>query len=433
MLLIFPNLYGIDLEDAGNPIQQLLEPKHQREGNLVPFTDGRTKGFLFRLGDPDEVLILPKAKQAHDAYRRVLVATPDPDRPSNDLSQGEWRKHPSLPVEGARVNHQQMITEVLNSWSGAFSFTEEDPAQNIVGLRRPQIGAVHAAHMYWIVSDSTATIVMPTGTGKTETMLSLLVSMRCQKLLVIVPTDALRTQLVEKFLTLGVLKSPGSAVLKDSARTPIVCTLRHIPATPEELDRIFMRAQVIVTTSHIAGQCDPTLQERMAAHCPYLFIDEAHHAEAPTWSAFKERFRARRILQFTATPFREDGKPLDGDIIFKYPLKLAQQEGYFTSIDFQPVVEFNTKRVDRAIAEKAIEQLRRDRDKGHILMARVENVNRAKAVYEIYSQYPEFNPVQLHTGIKSVRRREAIRQQIISGESRIVVCVDMLGEGFDLP
>jgi superfamily II DNA or RNA helicase len=53
----------------------------------------------------------------------------------------------------------------------------------------------------------------------------------------------------------------------------------------------------------------------MATHCPYLFIDEAHHAEAPTWIAFKEQFRGRRVLQFTATPFREDGRPLDGDII----------------------------------------------------------------------------------------------------------------------
>src|SRR5208337_5642422 len=88
---------------------------------------------------------------------------------------------------------------------------------------------------------------------------------------------------------------------------------------------------------------------------------------------------------------------------------------------------------DRAIAEKAIEQLRVDQDKGHILMARVEDVSRAKSVYEIYSQYAEFNPVQLHTGIKSVKRREEIRQQVISGQSRIVICVDMLGEGFDLP
>ena len=428
MRLTFPSVLGIDVEETENPIQQIVELEHQREGNLVPFTSGRTSGFLFRPGEADEVLILPNAKNVRDGYQRVLIGAPDPVQASNDLSQGEWRKHPLLLVDGAEPDYAQRITEVLDSWNGAFSFVEEDPTRNVIGLRPPQIGAVHAAHTHWIVSDSPATIVMPTGTGKTETMLSILVSMKCQKLLVIVPTDALRTQLAQKFLTLGVLKSPGCAVLKDGARTPIVCTLQHMPSTPDEADRIFTRAQVIVTTSHIAGQCEQAVQERMATNCPYLFIDEAHHVEAPTWSAFKERF-----LQFTATPFREDGRPLDGDIIFKYPLKLAQQEGYFATIRFEPVVEFNTKRVDRAIAAKAIERLRLDRDKGHILMARVEDVSRAKAVYELYSQYAEFNPVQLHTGIKSVKRREAIRQQIISGQSRIVVCVDMLGEGFDLP
>src|ERR1700730_9048309 len=124
----------------------------------------------------------------------------------------------------------------------------------------------HAAHMHWTVSNSPATLVMPTGTGKTETMLSILVSIRCQKLLVIVPTDALRTQLAEKFLTLGILKLPGCAVLKESAKTPIVCTLQHTPSPPEEVDRIFTRAQVIVTTSHIAGQCSQPVQDRMANH-----------------------------------------------------------------------------------------------------------------------------------------------------------------------
>jgi superfamily II DNA or RNA helicase len=433
MRLTLPSVLGIDAEEAENPIRQIVELRHQREGDLVPFSSGRTTGFLFRPGEADEVLILPNARNVRDGYQRVLLSAPDPALTSNDLSKGEWRKHPLNPTDGVEPDYAQRITEVFNSWDGAFSFLEEDPGRNVIGLRRPQIGGVHAAHMHWIVSNSPATIVMPTGTGKTETMLSILVSVKCQRLLVIVPTDALRTQLAEKFLTLGVLKAPGCAVLKESARTPIVCTLQHIPSTPEEVDRIFARAQVIVTTSHIAGQSDQAVQEQMATHCPYLFIDEAHHAEAPTWSAFKERFRGSRVLQFTATPFREDGRPLDGDIIFKYPLKLAQQEGYFAPIRFEHVVEFNTKRVDMAIAEKAIARLRIDRDKGHILMARVEDVSRAKTVYEIYSQYAEFNPVQLHTGIKSARRREEIRQQIISGQSRIVVCVDMLGEGFDLP
>jgi len=66
-------------------------------------------------------------------------------------------------------------------------------------------------------------------------------------------------------------------------------------------------------------------------------------------------------------------------------------------------------------------------------MARVDSVARAETVFELYRQYAEFNPVQLHTGITSLRQRETIRRQIISGQSRIVVCVDMLGEGFDLP
>ena len=76
----------------------------------------------------------------------------------------------------------------------------------MVGLRPPQIGAVHAVHAHWSVAETPATMVMPTGTGKTETMLSILVSACCPRVLVIVPTDALRTQIAEKFLTLGVLK-----------------------------------------------------------------------------------------------------------------------------------------------------------------------------------------------------------------------------------
>ena len=171
----------------------------------------------------------------------------------------------------------------------------------------------------------------------------------------------------------------------------------------------------------------------MADLCPYLFIDEAHHTEAPTWKAFKATFESRRVLQFTATPFREDGKTLDGKIIFNYPLKKAQQEGYFKRIHFRPVIEFNRNRSDAAIALEAVAQLRTDAAKGHILMARVQSVARAEEIFSIYQEYSEFKPVQLHTGIKSARQRDAIRKQLLSGESRIVVCVDMLGEGFDLP
>ncbi|MBA5839062.1 hypothetical protein F9879_19105, partial [Morganella morganii] len=49
-------------------------------------------------------------------------------------------------------------------------------------------------------SNEAATIVMPTGTGKTETMLSLVVAGHFKKTLVIVPSDALRQQTKSKFV-----------------------------------------------------------------------------------------------------------------------------------------------------------------------------------------------------------------------------------------
>src|SRR5690606_31037436 len=60
------------------------------------------------------------------------------------------------------------------------------------GLRPPQLGAVHATLGYWTTAPAEpATVVMPTGTGKTDTMVALLVAAAVPRLLVVVPTDPL--------------------------------------------------------------------------------------------------------------------------------------------------------------------------------------------------------------------------------------------------
>ena len=435
MTIILPDVLSLSDHISRNPIQQLAVPSTRLEGNLATFRREQVRGFLFQSNDHDNDVLVIQSRRHLDTlpadHTHVLLAQIDPAAETADLTTGVWLRHPFLPRAG--FDHDAETQAVLESWNGAFSFVEENPTVNVPGLRKPQIGALHAVHAHWSVTDETATIVMPTGTGKTETMLSLLVSARCPKLLVVVPTDTLRSQIADKFLRLGLLKHPTVGALEPQAKYPIICTLRHFPRTVEEANDIFRLAHVIVTTSNIAGQCDYEIKRSMAEHCPYLFIDEAHHAEAPTWAAFKKVFAKRRIVQFTATPFREDGRLLDGQIVYRYPLKTAQQEGYFRPITFVPVVEFNVGRADEAIAAAAIQQLRADIDRGHIVMARVDSVARAEQVFQIYDRYPELRTVQLHTGIKSLAQRRAIRQQIIAGESQIVVCVDMLGEGFDLP
>lgn len=406
-------------------------------GTIANFQEKKLKAKILILEDengPKVLLVESRTSIPPSITHALRVKATILDQSSLDLSESQRIKHPLLTAPSNDVpSLKSRMQAVSDSWTGACSYVAEDAEKNIKGLRNPQFGAIHSIHGHWTVSDDVATIVMPTGTGKTETMLGVLVSTPCDRVLVIVPTDALRTQLAQKFLTLGILKDKDSKILLEAAQYPSVGVLRHKPKDVSDVDAFFSRCHVIVTTSQIAGLSSDEIQGRMSFHCPYLFIDEAHHVEARTWRLFKERFQSRRVLQFTATPFREDGKPLDGKIVYKYPLKRAQEDGYFKQIEFEQVWEFNPTDYDKAIAERAVEQLRRDQKYGHILMARVETEERATEVFPLYERYAEFKPVQIHTGIKSIAKRDEIRRKIINGESKIVVCVDMLGEGFDLP
>src|SRR5207249_3939982 len=155
---------------------------------------------------------------------------------------------------------------------------------------------------------------------------------RLERLLVIVPTTALRDQISSKFLTLGVLKQVG--VLGDATAYPVVGTLEHRPRSVAEVDDYFTRCNVVVTTVHILAGCTDEVQRRIADLCSHLFIDEAHHIAAPSWAEVRRTFLHKRIVQFTATPFRGDGKHIEGKVIYQYPLRKAQEEGYFTPIGF---------------------------------------------------------------------------------------------------
>lgn len=433
MKAILPPVLRIDTRVARNSVRQMGLPREEWVGTAEEFAAGNSRGFRFtERGTGRSMVVLSEGRapggEAH--VLRLPGATLDPLVQELDLSTGTWVAHPA--IERFAADGQTGYEAALASWPGSFSYTQADPEREIRGLRPPQLGALHAVQAHWALGDGDpATVVMPTGTGKTDTMISILIATGCTRLLVVVPTDALRTQIAEKFLTLGIL--PVVDVVSGAALPPVVGMLERRPRGVEDIDLLFSQCNVVVTTMAIAGRCPPEVRTRMAAECSHLFIDEAHHAEAPTWRIFRDAFNERRIVQFTATPYRNDGKPIGGRIVFNYRLRRAQEEDYFRPIQFKGIYEFNPERADEAIAEAAVEQLRMDYDLGHIVMARVKSIPRAAEVLRIYEKFPEFNPVAIHTGIPAGPQREHIRQQILSGDARIVVCVDMLGEGFDLP
>ncbi len=332
------------------------------------------------------------------------------------------------------IDFKKLSSDALKSWPSQLTFKEEikDSKNQVMqtGLRPPQIGALHATLAHWTTSNEPATVVMPTGTGKTETMLALLIAKQCERLLVVVPTDPLREQTASKFIELGLLKHFG--VVSNLAHNPVVGVLKHKPKNIRDLDSFFEKCNVIVTTMSIAGGFDANMRERIAKICSHLFIDEAHHIAAPTWEKFRSSFLDKPIVQLTATPFRNDGRHVDGVIIYNYPLIKAQEEGYFRTINFVPVLEFNEEQSDETIAQAAITQLKADLAKGldHILMARVKDIERAKQVFTIYSKYSEYNPILIYNKVNAKQKK---LKEIKNKKSRIIVCVDMLGEGYDLP
>jgi superfamily II DNA or RNA helicase len=422
MRLSLPPVKGIDVKHRTGFIGQLIVPERDVEGEWTRFVLPSVTGQRLTTADGEVLYAFPKAPKVDQVPTDgIVLIGPVPDSSSEyiDLRASKWLVHPAVggPEAGA--------ARARETWLNGFRYVGEDEVANgRIGLRRPQLGALHAIHAHWSTSKDVATVVMPTGTGKTETMLATLVSASCVRVLVLVPTDALRTQIALKFFTLGILKDPRASLLQPGVVRPVVGMLTKKPATPEEVDEFFRQCNVVVTTSALAG---------MAELCSHLFIDEAHHAEAATWKRFKSHFKGQSlILQFTATPFREDGQPLDGKIIYVYPMRQAQSEGYFKPIRFSSVYAFNSARAYRDIAEKAIEELHADTTGLHVAMARVSTQARATEVHAIYEALGQFNPVVIHSGLKETEI-DAARSKLESGESRIVICVDMLGEGFDMP
>src|SRR5271157_275796 len=328
----------------------------------------------------------------------------------------------------------QRRDDIANSWTDIVRYRAEQLDCNgrvtRPGLRPPQIGALHAIGAHWSQYHHPATVVMPTGTGKTETMLAALLAHVSGPLLVIVPSQSVRDQIAQKFLSLGLLEELG--IIPDGVPRPIVGVITKRPSSVDHLD-IFDHCNVIVSTMAAVGQGTAAdLISEIAARVDALIVDEAHHVPADSWSGFRERFAERRVLQFTATPYRRDGQLVDGTVIYSYPLHRAQQDGYFKRISFIPVYEIDPEEGDNAIADAAIEKLKADLGKGlnHLVMARCESIARAQRVHAIYQRLaPDYDPLLIHS---DEPMKPGAIDRLRAGGSRIVVCVDMLGEGFDL-
>ena len=204
----------------------------------------------------------------------------------------KWLKHPD--------DIDSLSDTVVNSWKNTFNFKEEDIDSNTIGLRKPQIGAIHCILGHLTNATEIATVVLPTGTGKTETMLSVLIANRCSKLLVTVPSDALRSQLAGKFCDLGWLKKldgEGNSIVNTSAKYPKVGILNTGFSNEEEFNQFIDKCNVIVSTMDLLTSMSIQQKNSLTDKCSHLFVDEAHHSKAKSWNKFIKSFDKNKVVK----------------------------------------------------------------------------------------------------------------------------------------
>ena len=295
-----------------------------------------------------------------------------------------------------------------------------------LGLRNAQIGAIHAIASHATLNPlDAAVIVMPTGSGKTTVLMMTPFVLRKEKVLVVTPSAMVRGQIADEYQSLQTLKRIG--VFSEEVSPPTVYEAAHLYSA-EQAENI-QAANVVVASHQVAASIS---ESEIKEAFDYIIIDEAHHVPAPTWQRIIQNMKHAGSLLVTATPFRLDKKEIEGSHIYTYPLSRAYRDGIFGPITFIPIDEAPDK--DRLIAIEAERVLLNDRAEGyeHYLMVRTDTKEKAKALEEVYSSQTSLKLKRIDSSMTygTIKRTlKALKERQLDG----IICVDMLGEGFDFP
>lgn len=294
------------------------------------------------------------------------------------------------------------------------------------GLRNAQLGAIHSISAFYTLHKNRAgIIVMPTGAGKTAVLMMTPYAVCAKKALVVTSSVLVRGQIYNDYINLNTLKK--ATVFSSHVKPPVVFELKN--TYNDDAREGIEAADVIVSTP----LCALSLSEsNINDFFTLVLIDEAHHVPAPTWQQILVNMKDSDHFLFTATPFRLDRKEIKGDLLYSYPLSMAYHDGIFGEITYIPIEEAPDK--DKLIAKEAERVFLNDRQQGydHYLMVRTNTKAKAKQLEQLYRQETSLSLRRIDSSM-SFRTVNSYIKALISKEIDGVICVDMLGEGFDFP
>jgi superfamily II DNA or RNA helicase len=303
--------------------------------------------------------------------------------------------------------------------------------ETIKGLRNAQLGAIYAIGSHFTVNRlQPALVIMPTGSGKTAVLNLSAYLLRATRVLVISSSVMVRGQIVEEFETLKTLK--GSNVFFAGLETPKVKEIKSPIKSIEEWEA-FNEFDVVVGIPNSINEGIKDDFKPREDLFDLILVDEAHHVPAFTWTNVVKAFKEARKIYFTATPFRRDKKEIEGKLAFNYPLSKAYEDKIFGDIGYYPVITDNPN-TDLAIALEAEKVFNADKVAGykHFIMVRTETKDNAEELAKLYQENTKLKLKKVDSTL-SYRSIKKTIEKLRGGELDGIICVDMLGEGFDFP
>ena len=313
------------------------------------------------------------------------------------------------------------------------NFLLREEFEEVKGFRKNQMGAIGAVLGHFSVKQEPALISMPTGTGKTAVMTGLCFALRAKKVLIVTPSHLVRKQIAEEFEALDVLRKNN--LLASESPAPRVYQLKQVIDDSTEWASILANHDVVVAIPGTLSKVSDLANILPATSFDLVLVDEAHHSLAKSWSFILTHFAGAKQVLLTATAFRNDKKEIKARLVYNYRLKQAYEDGLFSKIKYIPVeTEQYTSEAekDAAIAQVTAKLFNTQLVYGHKIIIRTNSRNRADELKKIYNANTSLKLEIISSDYKNItldRKIEKLKQGQLDG----VICVDMMGEGYNFP
>lgn len=343
-----------------------------------------------------------------------------------------------------------------------------DRPVNTAKLRECQSGAYEAIlkHFSVVGLEKHVLVQLPTGTGKSALIAVMPFNLAKKKVLVLAPNLTLAKQLEDDLEHVNHRESSTyktRSIFTDVELDDLEVYALRLEGSVNVGD--LEDHQIIISNYQQLNDIEKWFKGRQDM-IDLIIIDEAHHQKADTYQEIIKFFANAKIVGLTATPFRSDGKKVDGKNIYTYHFRDAIKNGYIRNIKVSNVtpqeielsfsddknqtykLEDIIKMKDDAwfrqgialsqdccdsIARKAhekLEQLKKDFPNcGHQIIAAAMHIRHAREFVK-----PAFEKLGLKVGLVSSEHSTTNDETIAKlkqGKIDVIINVGMLGEGFD--